>query len=373
MNSSGGGTNMLAKWNELDPRNNKYTKKQIDLSDKIANKIAQIDIKQWEKTRIPIFHRSNAIYSLRIEGDEQARESEWKYWAVYKDLNNQFMEWQVSKAFLDETFDPEFMKDFRKWFKFNNYMFLRNKKLSFVPVEKAQKYFEMKENAGIDKIWEYKKKENDETVLYLRAVVSFQQHTDKKIEELKTKKLGLFAADVVKKHVIRWALCLQPRQTDPTIHKYSKVKEEIVRAVFGVTKYAELIKDIYDWYEIDIEDCAEKNKANLKDYAKKRKDELDNRKGKKQKTANISKAIKNASVLRRPSEKFCMKKLMCQMKTTIDSLIMKTKTSSLRGLMKNFICHMTPKTLSSTVLWEKKTDCKSIIGILPMIPNIIMW
>jgi hypothetical protein len=157
-----------------------YDKQAVHELKKIRKDIADLNIelqlKKWDRDRVKFFHRSDAIYSLRVDGNIED-ENSWKFWAVYmSNGDKKFYELQVCKEWLDENFDQDFLNDFLMHTRLGDYFLIDKNVYSIYSKEKANSYFNGNNKKYLKKIWEYRKKEDDDDVFLSELKLSFLQY-----------------------------------------------------------------------------------------------------------------------------------------------------------------------------------------------------
>jgi hypothetical protein len=195
----------------------------------------KLELLRYEEKRLPYFHKSNAIWSLRVEGDP-GKESSWLYLAVFKGNDGKFYEMPISKDWLQENFEPEFISAFKNYVKTGLYLVKDGESYSWVdnfPMEVNYNDDEEK-HEFFEALWNYKASEADDEVLFVRASCEMRMKTQEEID-LFLQHRGeryLFEEDkcIVKK--IDWAVCLRSSNPTNSHHMYEPISQNEMKIIF---------------------------------------------------------------------------------------------------------------------------------------------
>ena len=268
--------NVMNKKNKKN--DNKITRYKMSIKDLRSS----ITIKEWEKKKIRIFHKTDSIYALKIKGDIDL-EKKWKYYAVYKGVDGLYYESQVTLSFLQENVDPLFLQTWKNQVILDDFLIIRSNTMNFINKFPTDEYFETTKDKFCEKIWNYRNEDLDLTVTNLRAVVTFDFNQDKldtffdknkpnQLDDDKTEASDRTAnlanldnvEDLIDNMKYNWSILFRRIEDDGTskntkhsdklkIHKYYTIKENDMIDVFGINKYNQIRREIVKWWYEDIQ------------------------------------------------------------------------------------------------------------------------
>lgn len=277
---------------EINKKNKKNDTKITRYKMAIKDLRSSITIKEWEKKKIRIFHKTDSIYALKIKGDIDL-EKKWKYYAVYKGVDGLYYESQVTLSFLQENFDPLFLKTWKNQVILDDFLIIRSNTMNFINKFPTDEFFQKTKDKFCDKIWDYRNKDLDLTVTNLRAVVTFDynqtkldtffdKNKPKQLDDDKTEASDRTAnlanitnvEDLIDNIKYNWSILFRKIEDDGTskntkhsdklrIHKYYTINENDMLDVFGSNRYNEIRREIIKWWYEDIQqarhECSQMN------------------------------------------------------------------------------------------------------------------
>ena len=106
-------------------------KKAKKLHEKEINLKSELEIRKWEKDRIKIFHKTNSIFAIKIEGDQE-NEDDWVYYAVYKGDDGIFYETRLTFEWLQSNLEASYLEMLRQQKQMGNYLIKKDSELQYV-------------------------------------------------------------------------------------------------------------------------------------------------------------------------------------------------------------------------------------------------
>jgi hypothetical protein len=244
-------TDTEIKLSEYEKSQNPKTRAKIKPTrNSLRFQLARKEILEWEKLRVPLFHRHDSVVSIRVDGD-QNKEHSWKYTVVYRN-NNGYFEAQVSKEWLQENFDTVFLKALKQNVQLGDYLICDEGLLRYTAESPFDDDIIEDVKSQFGQLWEYKDKINDDRVWYVRAITRIKLVSNKEIEVKKKSSLPVFAREFVVPKKIKWAYyCSSFHANNPPNHIYRNIDESYLEVVVGVETLGRLKANITRWQEAD--------------------------------------------------------------------------------------------------------------------------
>ena len=232
------------------PRN---TNKIKSLREKMINHDSEYIIKEYEKKRIKIFHKSNSIYAIKIEG-ETDNERTWKYKAVYKADDGNYYEALMPIQWLQENFEQSYLDALKEQKKFGSYLIHNDSELQFVQKFPIQDYIKDKTHKFNEALWEYKISEESMKIWSLRAVVTFDRKSTKNNAVTSTDDNE--PKDPMDVTIItNFSVCFQKPVPTSSLNKrtniYSKAEYKDMTEIFSLIKIYNFRGDVANWWAND--------------------------------------------------------------------------------------------------------------------------
>lgn len=152
------------------------TKKVAKLHEKLVDLKAEVSIRTFERQKVKIFHKSNSIYAIKIEGDVD-NEYTWKYLAVYKGDDDKYYESRVSYQWLVDNFEESYLEALKEHKMMGGYMIYNDSELQYVRKFPIEDYIKDKTHRFNQALWKYQIKDKSMKIWSLRATVTFDKKT----------------------------------------------------------------------------------------------------------------------------------------------------------------------------------------------------
>jgi hypothetical protein len=201
----------------------KDSKAKENAQNKLDVAKGKVVLLNYQKKRVPIFHPSNSIFSIRTNNLEPDNERNWVYYCVYQDSDGKFYEAPVYKEWLLANLDPKYWNDLQLYCHSRQYLIYDELGLQIVKDFEANNLFHREQDGKLpQKIYTYKPKEDDIKVMRIRCNVQFSI-TKKYRLEVKEKETDLNDAEIetiinkqqepfIKMVIKSWAICLQTKR-----------------------------------------------------------------------------------------------------------------------------------------------------------------
>lgn len=212
-------------------------KKLKTLSEKIINLNSELEIRKWEKDRVKIFHKSNSIFAIKIEGDQEI-EDDWVYYAVYKGDDDVFYETRLTYEWLQANLEASYLRSLRQQKQMGNYLIKKDSELQFVRAFPVNDYVKDKRLRFHDPIWRYEVENKKMKLQYLRAVITFDK---KKTDEMNITIMTNFSVCFVKNN----------SSSSEQKNQYISVDYNHMTEIFSLDKINMFRDNIAKWWSDD--------------------------------------------------------------------------------------------------------------------------
>jgi hypothetical protein len=209
---------------------------------------AEVSIRTFERQKVKIFHKSNSIYAIKIEGDVD-NEYTWKYLAVYKGDDDKYYESRVSYQWLVDNFEESYLEALKEQKVMGAYMIYNDSELQYVRKFPIEDYIKDKTNRFNQALWSYQIKDKSVKIWSLRATCTFDKKTfDKGHTNSDDNPLDVAI-------ITTFSVCFQKtnRKKISSGQKniYNLAKYQDMTDIFSLDKLYSFRGDILRWWEDD--------------------------------------------------------------------------------------------------------------------------
>ena len=162
----------------------KKTVKQINVLKKnIEQLTAKLLMLDWEKNWLPIFHPYDSIVALRVESINDTNDPDgYKLYACVKQPNGTFLQKLIDEHWVRTNFEKEFIDKLIARHKEKGIMFFNTTQQKFQIIADPSNNQLNDLINRLPKIYEYKPTSNDDQILYIKCVTTYNQYTEIDVE-----------------------------------------------------------------------------------------------------------------------------------------------------------------------------------------------